>query len=140
MFFHPHQEEHSSRINHSIKHYGFPRLIVDGESLRIGIDGLDVQTLYTFINRGTDRELAGVVVYSRIEADALTLLHMAVKPEFCYAGGYRNEVMLVRMLAQLRLIAKRIKGIKRIAIAYTASLRSAVIANRKSQIANSDNQ
>ncbi len=130
MFFHPHQGEHSSRINDSIKHYGFPRIIVDGHLLRIGIDGLDVQTLYALIDRGGSHDLAGVVVYSRVEADALTLLHMAVKPEFCYAGGYKNEVMLVRILAQLRSIAKQIKGVKRIAIAYAASLRSAVIAKK----------
>jgi hypothetical protein len=122
MFFHPQQQEHSWQINNSIKDYGFPRVIVEGESLRIGIDGHEAQTLYAFVDRGSSLDLAGVLVYSRIESDALTLLHMAVKPEFSYATGYKNEVLLVRILAQLRQIARRIKGVKRIAIAYTAPL------------------
>jgi hypothetical protein len=119
LFFHPHQGEHSTRINDSIKHYGFPRIADDGTTLRVAIDGLEVQTLYALIERGIDRILAGVVVYSRLEEQALTLLHIAVRPEFCYNGGYKNELLLVRILAQVRSIARRIKGVHRIAIAYS---------------------
>ncbi|MGA8656538.1 MAG: hypothetical protein WB586_10345 [Chthoniobacterales bacterium] len=118
MFFHPKQEEHSRSINAAISSYGFPKIIEEGESLRIGIEGLDVQTLYAFIDRGAARELAGVLVYTRVAKDTLALLHMAVKPEFCYSSGFKNELILVRILAQLRAIAKRIKGVKRLSILY----------------------
>jgi hypothetical protein len=118
MFFHPKQEEHSRSINAAISSYGFPKIIEEGESLRIGIEGLDVQTLYAFIDRGAARELAAVLVYTRVAKDTLALLHMAVKPEFCYSSGFKNELILVRILAQLRAIAKRIKGVKRLSILY----------------------
>lgn len=118
MFFHPEQEEHSRSINAAISSYGFPKIVEEGKSLRVGIGGLDVQTLYAFIDRGTTRELAGVLVYTRVAKDTLALLHMAVKPEFCYSSGFKNELVLVRLLAQLRAIAKRIKGVKRLSILY----------------------
>jgi hypothetical protein len=118
MFFHPEQEEHSRSINDAISNYGFPKIIEEGKSLRIGIEGLEVQTLYAFIDRGATRELAGVLVYTRVDKDTLALLHMAVKPEFCYSSGFKNELVLVRILAQLRAIAKRIKGVKRLSILY----------------------
>ncbi|MBV9488321.1 MAG: hypothetical protein JO069_01180 [Verrucomicrobia bacterium] len=118
MFFHPEQGEYTASINSSIQAYGFPKVLQEGDSLRIGIAGLELQTLYAFIPRGSIQELAGVVVYTRVSDDTLALLHMAVKPEFSFSSGYRNELILPRMLAQLRAIARRIKGIKRLSIVY----------------------
>ena len=118
MFFHPEQGEHTDSINACIETYGFPKILQEEECLRIGIAGLDVQTLYALVPRGSTQELAGVVVYTRTSDDTLVLLHMAVKPEFSFSSGYRNELVLPRMLAQLRAIAKRIKGIKRLSIVY----------------------
>ena len=118
MFFHPKQEEHSHSINAAIRSYGFPKIVEEAKLLRIGIEGLDVQTLYAFIDRSAARELAGVLVYTRVDRDTLALLHMAVKPEYCYASGFKNELILVRILAQLRAIAKRIKGVKKLSILY----------------------
>ncbi|MBV8898935.1 MAG: hypothetical protein JOY92_02340 [Verrucomicrobia bacterium] len=118
MFFHPEQGEHTASINAAIEAYGFPKILQEDGSLRIGIAGLDVQTLYAFVPRGSTQELAGVTVYTRTSDDTLVLLHMAVKPEFSFASGYRNELVLPRMLGQLRVIAKRIKGIKRLSIVY----------------------
>jgi hypothetical protein len=118
MFFHPEQGQHTSSINASILSYGFPKVIDEGGVLRIGIEGLEVQTLYAFVDRGAPKDLAGVLVYTRVHGDTLVLLHMAVRPEFCYSIGYKNELVLVRILAQLRAIAKRIRGIKKLSILY----------------------
>jgi hypothetical protein len=117
-FFHPEQGQHISSINASIISYGFPKIIDERGTLRIGIEGLEVQTLYAFVDRGAKKDLAGVLVYTRVHDDTLVLLHMAVRPEFCYSIGYKNELVLVRILAQLRSIAKRIKGIKKLSILY----------------------
>jgi len=118
MFFHPEQGQHTTSINASILSYGFPKIIDEGGDLRIGIEGLDVQTLYAFVDRGAKKDLAGVLVYTRVHDDTLVLLHMAVRPEFCYSIGYKNELVLVRILAQLRAIARRIRGIKKLSILY----------------------
>ena len=118
MFFHPEQEQHTTSINASILSYGFPKIVEEGGSLRIGIEGLEVQTLYAFVDRGAKKDLAGVLVYTRVHDDTLVLLHMAVRPEFCYSIGYKNELVLVRILAQLRAIARRIRGIKKLSILY----------------------
>jgi hypothetical protein len=122
MFFNPQQGDHESSINASILSYGFPKIIQEEDYLRIGIEGKEVQTLYAFVLRGKLEELAGVIVYTRISPDTLVLLHMAVKPEYSYADGYKNELVLVRMLAQIRSIAKRIKGVKNLSIAYAGQI------------------
>jgi hypothetical protein len=118
MFFHPEQGQHSSSINASILSYGFPKVIEEGGALRIGIESLEVQTLYAFVDRGVTKDLAGVLVYTRMHGDTLVLLHMAVRPEFCYSTGYKNELVLVRILSQLRAIARRIRGIRKLSILY----------------------
>ena len=122
MFFHPQQGEHESSINASILSYGFPKIIQESDNLRIGIEGKEVQTLYAFVHRSKLEDLAGVIVYTRTSPDTLALLHMAVKPEYSYADGYKNELVLVRMLAQIRSIAKRIKGVKKLSIAYAGQI------------------
>jgi hypothetical protein len=122
MFFHPQQEEHESSINASILSYGFPKIIQESNQLRVGIEGKEVQTLYAFVHRENLEDLAGVIVYTRTSPDTLALLHMAVKPEYSYADGYKNELVLVRMLAQVRSIAKRIKGVKKLSIAYAGQI------------------
>jgi hypothetical protein len=119
MFFHPQQDLHASSINTSIMSYGFPKIVEEDRTLRIGIEGLAVQTLYAFVERGQRQDLVGVLVYTRICDDTLVVLHMAVQPEFCYSSGYKNELVLVRILAQLRAIAKRIRGIKKLSILYS---------------------
>jgi hypothetical protein len=118
MFFHPHQEEWHAKINDSVIHYGFPKIVETDGLLKIGIEGVEVQTLYGFVDCCQDQELAGVLVYSRIELETLALIHMAVKPEFCYSSGYKNELILVRLLAQLRRVAKRINGVRQLSIVY----------------------
>jgi len=118
MFFHPEQNQHMSSINASIASYGFPKIADHGGTLRIAIGELEVQTLYAFVDRGKKQDLAGVLVYTRVHDDTLVLLHMAVRPEFCYSIGYKNELVLARILAQLRAIARRIKGIKKLSILY----------------------
>jgi len=118
MFFHPEQNQHLSSINASIRSYGFPKIIDENGALRIGIEGLEVQTLYAFVDRGKKQDFAGALVYTRVHGDTLVLLHMAVRPEFCYSIGYKNELVLARILAQLRAIAKRINGIKKLSILY----------------------
>jgi hypothetical protein len=118
MFFHPEQGQHTSAINASVLSYGFPKVVNEGGNLRIRIDGHEVQTLYAFVDRGSTKDLAGVLVYTRVQGDTLVLLHMAVRPEFCYSIGYKNELMLVRILSQLRAIAKQIRGIKKLSILY----------------------
>ncbi|MBV8280176.1 MAG: hypothetical protein JO170_33615, partial [Verrucomicrobia bacterium] len=71
MFFHPQQGEHESGINASILSYGFPKIIVEHDRLRIGIEGREVQTLYAFLDRGREKDLAGVIVYTRTGEDTL---------------------------------------------------------------------
>jgi hypothetical protein len=118
MFFHPEQGQHTSAINASVLSYGFPKVVNEGGNLRIRIDGHEVQTLYAFVDRGSTKDLAGVLVYTRVQGDTLVLLHMAVRPEFCYSIGYKNELVFVRILSQLRAIAKQIRGIKKLSILY----------------------
>ncbi|MBV9671705.1 MAG: hypothetical protein JO076_02625, partial [Verrucomicrobia bacterium] len=103
----------------SISRYGFPKIVNQDGGLRIRIEGLEVQTLYAYIDRGGMRELAGVAVYTRDSLDTLVILHIAVKPEFCFSSGYKNELILIRILTQLRAVAKRIKGIKKLFFLYS---------------------
>jgi len=122
MFFNPQQGAHESGINSSIRDYGFPKIVQEGSSLTIGIEGRDVQTLYAFIERSGNPELVGVIVYTRTSPHTIALLNMAVTPEYSYSSGYKNELVVVRMLTQLRKIARRINGIHKLSIAYGGKL------------------
>jgi hypothetical protein len=123
MFFNPQQGKALTGINHAISEYGVPSVAeVDGR-LRIGVEGLpESQTLFALDFSAAKPILAGVMVYMRITAENLVLLHIAVKEDYSRTGIYGDEMLVLRFMTQLREIAKRINGIRSITLKYSSGL------------------
>ena len=123
MFFNPQQRRAISGINHSISEYGVPSIIADGDRLRIKVDGLaETQTLYA-LDHSSDRPvLAGVMVYVRSDAENIVLLHIAVKEDYSRMGKHAEEMLVLRLMTQLRRIARMIKGVRAITLKYSSGL------------------
>ena len=123
MFFNPQQRRALSGINHSISEYGVPSIVADGDRLRIKVDGLqESQTLYALDNYWEKPVLAGVMVYVRSDLENIILLHIAVKEDYSRMGKYADEMLVLRLMTQLRRIAKGIKGIRAITLKYSSGL------------------
>lgn len=113
MFFNPGQQTALAAIENSLEKFGSPSVYDDGGYLRVKVEKLDeVQTLFAM----DDDALVGVLVYSRVLIERLTVIHIAVDQDYSARGKFANNMLVIHMLELLRNSARRIKGIKSIRI------------------------
>jgi hypothetical protein len=111
MFFNPGQQSALAAILDSLETFGSPSVYVDGERLRVKVEKLDeVQTLFAL----DGDTLVGVLVYSRIMLERLTVIHIAVDYDYSSNGKFAQNMLVMRMLELLRSSARRIKGVETI--------------------------
>ena len=109
MFFNPGQQNALAAILDSINTFGSPSVYIDGERLRVKVEKLeDVQTLFAL----DENKLVGVMIYSRVLAECLSVIHIAVNEDYASHGKYAHNMLVMRMLDLIRNNARRIKGIK----------------------------
>lgn len=119
LFFNPQQERVSDAIMESIERYGTPKIIVDGELLRISVGTLpSVQTLFAFKHEKEKESLVGVLVYFRSSDENLVLLHVAAKENYCMFGSQGDQMLIFELITKLRQIASRIKGVRFLTVMY----------------------
>jgi len=113
LFFNPGQQTVLTAIMESLEKFGTPSVFVADGCLRIKVEKLDeVQALFAL----DDDILVGVMVYSRIPVDRLSVIHIAVDHDYSSNGKHANKMLMMRMLTLLRSSARRIKGVKTIRI------------------------
>jgi len=120
LFFNGCQYRVAEGIVDVIDRFGPPEIQVDGEWLRVQVSELSngVQSLFA-IETTTGRPI-GVAVYMRADLEHVTVLHIGLAEEYC-AGGERESLkLLLRMLRELRRSSRRVKGVRRLKVAYGA--------------------
>ena len=135
IFFHPQQGRFASSLISTIAEQGAPRIIEQAGKLRIEIPRIqDVQTLYAIIGDALQWELVGMVAYTRIHHDELTILHIAVKDEYTAQGPKGDQLVAHHLIEEICRIGHRIQGIKGVRLAYRrgktllTTLRSVMVA------------
>jgi hypothetical protein len=118
MFFNPGQQNALSAILDSLETFGSPSIYVDEGRLRVKVEKLDeVQTLFAL----DDDALVGVLIYSRIALECLTVIHIAVDHDYSSSGKFAEKMLVIRMLELLRNNARRIKGVETIRLIYNGN-------------------
>lgn len=117
LFFNGCQDRFARGIVDVIDKYGPPEIVDDGEGLRVRVGSLPgVQCLFA-VEALTARPV-GVAVYHRADLEHVTVLHIGLGEEYC-AGGERESLkLLLRMLKELRRSSRRVKGVRRLKVAY----------------------
>jgi hypothetical protein len=122
MFFNPQQKKFRNAVSHLVEYYGNPKIIQDGDRLRLLIGSSSAQTLFCF-ERPTDGELIGVVVYIRESIEQLAIIHLAVKEDYLMSGCYGDRALALRLIQKVQEIGARLKGVEFITILYERSLK-----------------
>lgn len=113
MFFNPGQQTALAAIVDSLETFGSPSVYADAGRLRVKVEKLDeVQTLFALDSDA----LVGVLVYSRVLLERLTVIHIAVHQDYSSNGKFAHNMLVMRMLELLRNSARRIKGVETIRI------------------------
>jgi hypothetical protein len=77
-----------------------------------------VQSLFA-LDANTGRPL-GVAVYLRADLEHITVLHLGVSEEYCSGGERQSINLLLRLMKEVRRSSRRVKGVRRLSVAYGA--------------------
>jgi len=114
MFFNPLQQVAQTEIVESIERFGVPAISAADGRLRITVGAYDAQAL--FVLAGRDRELAGMILYVRIDLQTVIVLHIAVAERFAAGGEDAEALIVLRLLHAVRSSARRLKGVRSVTI------------------------
>ena len=122
LFFHPQQERFASSIVSTVEKHGSPRIVERDSHLRIELSGVeDAQTLYAVMESLLLLELVGVVIFARTSAEALVILHIAVKQEYTQEETKSGQQVTLHLIQELCRIARQIQGVKSVQLGYKRS-------------------
>ena len=117
LFFNGCQQRVARDIVDVIDKYGPPEIFDDGEGLRVRVASLpEVQCLFA-LERASGRPI-GVAVYMRADLEHVTVLHLGVAEEYCAGGRHDSANLLLRLVREVRRTSRRIKGVRRLEVAY----------------------
>jgi hypothetical protein len=114
-FFNVNQERMRPGIQHSVESYGVPEIIEERGYLRIRVGEMtNVQTLFAVSHFGPP---VGVAVYVCLPHERFVVLHLVVEPRLRSTTDVNTPVLL-ELMREIRLAARRMPGVERIELGY----------------------
>lgn len=127
LFFNSGQHQVRDGIEAAIRRFGAPEIVEQGGSLRVHVAGLsEVQTLFAVVHHQGAQRPVGAVVYVRETVERFTIVHVGIAEEFSAGGAQATEHVLLRLLQEIRRVARRTGGIREIELAYRQNRARAV--------------
>ena len=117
-YFHPRQHALSGSIRESVDQFGPPEILKRAERIYVGIPQRDAQCLFACHRTRRPGVPVGVVLYLRTQADLLRILHVVVGPAYEYGGPFADRDLAACLVGEVRRVAARIGGVRRIALPY----------------------
>jgi hypothetical protein len=118
LFFNPRQHLVRDGILHSLEQFGHPQLVETTGGLSVRIGDHEAQTLFAFDRDRRGSDPIGVVVFLRTSAAEVTIMHVAVHPDYALRGRYAGLGLGVTLIEKVNEICSRIVGVERIVFFY----------------------
>ena len=113
LFFNTRQADYSNDIRQLIDAYGMPH-IVKNKMLSIKFDKIESNTVFATF----EDSLLGLFVFNRDSRENIDLVHIAIDPVYSSSGKTGSELLVVKMLLELKRISSYIKGVETITLKY----------------------
>jgi hypothetical protein len=117
-FFHPRQRGLIEPIRRSVEAWGTPEILRRDNRIYLGIPKHDAQCLFACHRRRAPQRPVGVVLYLRPQPEVLSLLHLAVGPEYTHDGAFGDLGLAQLLVSEVRHLARRVAGVRRIQLPY----------------------
>ena len=127
LYFNPRQRHVRESIESAVERYGRPEISLRGTSLCMTVGDLpDSQCLFALDSALEGGGLAGLIIFIRPDEENLVVLHVAVKDSYSVDGEHAAEQLALQLalqlLAKVREIARRIRGLRQIILLYRGGL------------------
>jgi hypothetical protein len=114
MFFNKSQRRFESNIVNLVELYGQPSVLEENDQLYITLQRAHCQSLFVTKND----KLVGLFIFNRNPPENINLIHIAVDEKFSSTGIYADEMLVNRMISELKKIALKIRGVETISVKY----------------------
>jgi hypothetical protein len=119
LYFNENQEKVEGRLRETLRQYGLPSMVFDGPFIRFAVPRCPpVQSLYALYETGSASRLAGVAIYTREDAETLSVLFVAVHEDYANGGAHEGERVAAQLLDMIRTGAERTKGVRWLRLFY----------------------
>ena len=119
MFFNENQAQYRDALIESIERFGEPQIKNDRGLLRAHTTRLgEVQTLFAVEHRLEAQRPIAVAVYTRTATDTMTLLQIAVHPDYAAKGPFATELVTMKLVQAIAKAASTIKGVRKVEMQY----------------------
>ena len=118
LFFNPRQHLVRDGIIESLEQFGHPEVIEMAGSLSVRIKKYEIQTLFAFDSDRRGDDLVGVVLFLRTSPAEVSILHVAVHPDYALQGEHVGTGLGVMLVEKVKEICSRIVGVERMVFFY----------------------
>jgi hypothetical protein len=118
LFFNPRQYRVRAGIINSLEHFGHPRVEEKPDGLCVRVGSQEAQTLFAYDRNRQDEAPVGAVVFLRTSPEEIAILHVAVHSDYALQGQRAGLGLGVTLVEEVKEIARRIVGVKRIVFFY----------------------
>lgn len=118
LFLNPRQHRVRAGIVHSLERFGHPRVVETAAGLGVRIGNQEAQTLFAFDRDHLGDAPVGIVLFLRTAPAEITVLHVAVDPDYALQGSHGGAGLGVALVDKVREIAAKIVGIQRLVFFY----------------------
>lgn len=118
LFLNPRQHRVRAGIVHSLERFGHPQVVATAAGLGVRIGNQEAQTLFAFDRDHLGDAPVGIVLFLRTTPAEMTVLHVAVDPDYALQGNHGGAGLGVALVDKVREIAAKIVGIQRIVFFY----------------------
>jgi hypothetical protein len=120
LFFNARQHRMRHEIEQTIERFGMPEIFEHNGWLRVQVAGLpEVQSLFAVHQEDGRPRPVGAVIYVRDAFERFTVVHIGVADDYAQGGRHASEHVLLRLLQEIRRVARRTAGIRHVELAYS---------------------
>jgi len=118
LFFNPSQGQVRDGIVEALEKFGMPRLVEQGSSLTIQTGPHQTQTLFAYDADRPSSPPVGVVLFLRTSPTDVTILHVAVQPDYTLKGSREGAGVGLFLVESVRSLCSRISGVTQLILTY----------------------
>ncbi|MBE2212918.1 MAG: hypothetical protein IAE82_03530 [Opitutaceae bacterium] len=118
LFFNPSQGQVRDGIVAALETFGMPRVVEQGSSLTILTGSHQPQTLFAYDADRPASPPIGVILFLRTSPTDVTILHVAVRPEYTLQGRREGTGVGLFLVESVRTLCTRISGVTRLIFTY----------------------
>lgn len=130
LYFNPQQKKVLREVIQVIDGYGPPEVVEDDGLLRVDVRLLPGSQCLFAMDGPEGDQLAGLIVFYRRDEEVVLVPHLAVKEQYSTAGPHAGERLVSQMLGKVVEIARQLRGVRSVELAYRQGLTVPVSAAR----------